>query len=100
MKIVIAPDSFKGSASSSEIAQWLQSGITSVISNSDIIKVPIADGGEGSLDSVITAGFVAHTFSVTGPVVNAVEARIGIKADTELVELAEASGLSKLPMNK
>ena len=100
MKIVIAPDSFKGSASSSEIAQWLQSGITSVISNSDIIKVPIADGGEGSLDSVITAGFVAHTFSVTGPVGNAVEARIGIKADTALVELAEASGLSKLPMNK
>ena len=100
MKIVVAPDSFKGSASSSEIAQWLQSGITSVISNSDIIKVPIADGGEGSLDSVITAGFVAHTFSVTGPVGNAVEARIGIKADTALVELAEASGLSKLPMNK
>ena len=100
MKIVIAPDSFKGSASSLEIAQWLQHGISSAISNSTIIKVPIADGGEGSLDSVITAGFVAHTFTVTGPVGNAVEARIGIKADTALVELAEASGLSKLPMNK
>jgi glycerate kinase len=100
MKIVIAPDSFKGSASSLEIAQWLQSGISSVNSKATIIKVPIADGGEGSLDSVINAGFMAHTFTVTGPVGNPVAARIGIKADTALVELAEASGLSKLPMNK
>jgi glycerate kinase len=100
MKIVIAPDSFKGSASSLEIAQWLQHGISSVISNAKVITVPIADGGEGSLDSVITAGFMAHTFTVTGPVGNPVEARIGIKADTALVELAEASGLSQLPMKK
>lgn len=100
MKIVISPDSFKGSASSLEIAQWLEDGISFVIPECEVIKVPIADGGEGSLDSVLPAGFVASTFTVTGPVGNPVEARIGIKADTALVELAEASGLSKLPMNK
>ena len=101
MRIVIAPDSFKGSASSFEISQWLENGISQVeLLNCEIIKVAIADGGEGSLDSVLPAGFVAHTFTVTGPVGNPTEARIGIKADTALVELAEASGLSKLPNQK
>lgn len=101
MKIVIAPDSFKGSASSSEISDWLENGISQVeLLNCEIIKVAIADGGEGSLDSVLTAGFISHTFAVTGPVGNKVEARIGIKGDTALVELAEASGLSQLPEKK
>lgn len=105
MKIVIATDSFKGSASSSEIADWLQTGISSAIphneiSKCEIIKLPIADGGEGSLESVLAAGFTAHTFSVTGPVGNKVEARIGIKSDLAIVELAEASGLSQLPLKK
>lgn len=106
MKIVIAPDSFKGSASSSEIAQWLSNGISqseifqNESFNDEIIKVAIADGGEGSLDSVLSAGFISHTFSVTGPVGNRVDARIGIKGDTALVELAEASGLGHLPEKK
>lgn len=100
MKVVLAPDSFKGSASSLEISEWLANGISSEIPECEIIKVPIGDGGEGSLDSVLTAGFVVHTFTVTGPVKNKVEARIGIKDDIALVELAEASGLSKLPMQK
>ncbi len=106
MKIVIAPDSFKGSASSSEISDWLENGISqSELSrnesfNFEIIKIAIADGGEGSLDSVLPAGFNSHTFSVTGPLGNKVDARIGIKGDTALVELAEASGLSQLPEKK
>jgi glycerate kinase len=101
MKIVIAPDSFKGSASSSEISDWLENGISQVeLLNCEIIKIAIADGGEGSLDSVLSAGFISHTFSVTGPVGNKVDARIGIKGDTALVELAEASGLSQLPEKK
>lgn len=101
MKIVIAPDSFKGSATSSEISEWLENGISQVeLLNCEIIKVAIADGGEGSLDSVISAGFISHTFSVTGPVGNKVDARIGLKGNTALVELAEASGLSQLPEKK
>lgn len=101
MKIVIAPDSFKASASSFEISEWLENGISQVeLLNSEIIKVAIADGGEGSLDSVLSAGFISHIFSVTGPVGNSVDARIGINGDTALVELAEASGLSQLPEKK
>ena len=100
MKVVLAPDSFKGSASSLEISEWLANGISSEIPECEIIKVPIGDGGEGSLDSVLAAGFSAHLFTVTGPVGNSVDARIGVQGQTALIELAEASGLSKLPMMK
>jgi len=96
MKIVIAPDSFKGSATSLEISQWLADGINSHIPQCEIISVPIADGGEGSLAAALHAGFVAHEYTVSGPTGNPVRARIGIKDDVALVELAEASGLSQL----
>ena len=66
MKIVIAPDSFKGSASSSDIAQWIENGITSVIPDCETVKIAIGDGGEGSLDAVLGAGFTAHALTKCG----------------------------------
>lgn len=100
MKIVIAPDSFKGSASSSDIAEWIEDGIHSVIPDCETIKIAIGDGGEGTLRAAIDAGFTSHQSTVTGPVGNPVQARFGIKDSTALVELAEASGLAQLPGKK
>ena len=97
MKIVIAPDSFKGSATSSEIATWIQAGIHSVIPTCEIVKIPIGDGGEGSLDAILSAGFKAIECEVKGPVGNLVEAHIALKDDTAFIEMAQASGLSQLP---
>jgi glycerate kinase len=97
MKIVIAPDSFKGSASSIEIATWIENGIHSVIPDCETVKVAIGDGGEGSLDAVLNAGFTAHSFEVTGPGGNTVTARIALKDKTAFIEMAQASGLSLLP---
>jgi glycerate kinase len=97
MKIVIAPDSFKGSASSSDIATWIETGIHSVIPNCETHKIAIGDGGEGSLDAVLYAGFTAYEVEVLGPVGNPVKAKIAIKGDTALIEMAQASGLSQLP---
>jgi glycerate kinase len=97
MKIVIAPDSFKGSASSFEIATWIENGIHSVIPDCETVKVAIGDGGEGSLDAVLTAGFTAHDFQVTGPAGNPVTARIALNDETAFIEMAQASGLSLLP---
>jgi len=97
MKIVIAPDSYKGSASSSDIATWIESGIHSVIPDCETIKIAIGDGGEGSLDAVLQAGFTAHSVEVSGPLGNPVSALIAIKGDTALIEMAQASGLSQLP---
>jgi glycerate kinase len=100
MKIVIAPDSFKGSASSSDIATWIESGILSVIPDCETIKIAIGDGGEGSLDAVLQAGFTAHSVEVSGPLGNPVSALIAIKGDTAFIEMAQASGLSQLPGGK
>jgi glycerate kinase len=97
MKIVIAPDSFKGSASSSDIARWIETGIHSVIPNCETHKIAIGDGGEGSLDAVLQAGFNAHEEEVLGPVGNPITAQIAIKGDTAFIEMAQASGLSQLP---
>ena len=97
MKIVIAPDSFKGSASSIDIATWIENGIHSVIPDCETVKIAIGDGGEGSLDAVLNAGFTAHFYEVTGPGGNTVTARIGLKDKTAFIEMAQASGLSQLP---
>lgn len=100
MKIVIAPDSFKGSASSIEVATWIESGIHSVIPDCETVKIAIGDGGEGSLDAVIAAGFTPIACEVSGPVGNHVEAHIALKGDTAFIEMAQASGLSQLPDKK
>jgi len=100
MKIVIAPDSFKGSASSRDIATWIESGIHSVIPDCETVKIAIGDGGEGSLDAVLLAGFTAHSVDVLGPLGNPVTARIAIKGEIAFIEMAQASGLSQLPGGK
>ena len=100
MKIVIAPDSFKGSATSREIAQWIESGIHSVIPDCETVKIPIGDGGEGSLDAVLLAGFTAHSVQVNGPVGNLVTAQFAMRGESALIEMAQASGLSQLPNGK
>lgn len=100
MKIVIAPDSFKGSASSREVSQWIENGILSVIPDCETIKIAIGDGGEGTLDAVISAGFNPIEVEVSGPTNKTVQSKFGIRDSTALVELAQASGLSQLPGNK
>jgi len=97
MRILIAPDSFKASATSLEIATWLDHGIKSVIPDCETLVVPIGDGGEGSLDAAMHAGFIISEYTVTGPTSNPVSARLGMKGDVALIELAQASGISLLP---
>jgi glycerate kinase len=96
MKIVVVPDSFKGSATSQEISQWIESGIRSVIPECEIVTLPIGDGGEGTLNAVKSAGYESVEIEVTGPSGNTVHASFGMRANVALVELAEASGLAKL----
>jgi glycerate kinase len=100
MKIVIVPDSFKGSASSQEVAQWIENGILNLIPDCETVKIAIGDGGEGTLDAVISAGFNPIEVSVTGPTNKTVQSKFGIRDSTALVELAQASGLSQLPQQK
>lgn len=96
-KIVVAPDSFKGSLTANEVAISIEEGIKSVFPQCEVLKVPIADGGEGTVDALVagTGGKIV-TVTVAGPLMRPVEARYGIidEGSTAIIEMAEASGLT------
>ena len=96
MKIVIAPDSFKGSLSAKDVAENIKLGIERVYKNIDIQCVPMADGGEGTVQSLVdaTGGKILNA-RVKGPLLKEVEAFYGILGDgkTAIIEMAAASGL-------
>lgn len=102
MKIIIAVDSFKGSASSSEVAEWLEVGINKFTEKSEIVKVPIADGGEGTVDALLASlgGQIFHT-SVKNPLGKTIQAKYGmIDSETAIIEMAEASGIQCINVSK
>ena len=96
MKIILAPDSFKGNLTSLQVAAALEKGVKRVLPKANCIKVPMADGGEGTVQSLVDAtGGKFVRKKVTGPAGNQVSARYGLLADgeTAVIEMAEASGL-------
>lgn len=96
MKIVIAPDSFKGSLTAQQAADAIESGIRAVIPDAEYVKIPMADGGEGTVRSLVdaTGGRIVKA-RVTGPLGVPVDAEYGILGDgrTAVIEMAEASGM-------
>ena len=96
MNIVIATDSFKGSASSLEVAGFIEKGIRRVTPGANIVKLPLADGGEGTVEaltSTLEGRYVER--EVTGPLGEKVKAKFGIINDRiAVIEMAEASGLT------
>ncbi len=103
MKIVIAPQSFKGSLSAQEVAQAIAKGIRRVVADVDIIMVPMADGGEGTVEALTyaTHGEIIAT-KVTGPLGEKVVAKWGILGDgvSAVVEMASAAGITLVPQEK
>ena len=99
MRIVVAPDSYKGSVSALGVAQAMERGILRVFPDADVRKIPIADGGEGTVDALITATHgTRHLLEVTGPLGQRVSAHWGVLGDgqTAVIEMAAASGLPLL----
>jgi glycerate kinase len=100
MRIVIAPDSFKGSASALRVAQAMERGVRAVFPDAEVLKVPIADGGEGTVAALLDAtGGSPRTTTVQGPLGDPVEAGWGLLGDgrTAVIEMAAASGLPLVP---
>lgn len=100
MKILVAPDSFKGSLSSKEVLEAISEGIRRAI-DAEIVGVPIADGGEGTVDALIASlGGRIVDVDVVGPLGNVVKSFFGILNDgTAVIEMAASSGLSLLQDN-
>ncbi|MGX9461697.1 glycerate kinase [Shewanella sp. A14] len=108
MKIVIAPDSFKESLSALEVANAIEDGFKQVFPNAQYCKVPMADGGEGTVQAMVdaTQGQIIN-LTVTGPLglpVNAFYGVLGQLDDegnqTAIIEMAAASGLHHVPLTQ
>ena len=103
MKIVIAPDSFKGSLSAKDVAENIKIGVLRVYKDIDIQCVPMADGGEGTVQSLVDAtGGKILSARVKGPLLEEVDAFYGILGDgkTAVIEMAAASGLPLVADNQ
>ncbi len=96
MRVVVAMDSFKGSLSSEDLGLAVEAGINKVYDNSTVVKLPIADGGEGTVEALVrgTNGEFVN-LTVNGPLMNSVDAKYGILGDGKraVIEMATASGL-------
>ncbi|WHY75187.1 glycerate kinase [Neobacillus sp. WH10] len=103
MKIVIAPDSFKESLSALEVADAIEKGFKRHFPHAEYLKIPMADGGEGTVQSLVdaTGGEIIRK-KVTGPLGVPVEAFFGILGNktTAVIEMAAASGLHFVPAEK
>jgi glycerate kinase len=103
MKIVIAPDSFKESLTALQAADAIEQGFKEVFPDAHYFKIPMADGGEGTVQSLVDAtnGAIIQT-KVTGPLGEPVEAFFGLLGDgtTAVIEMAAASGLHLVPSEK
>jgi glycerate kinase len=100
MKIVIAPDSYKESLSATEVAQAIEKGFREIFPDALYVSVPVADGGEGTVEAMIAATQGAeHHAVVTGPLGEKVNACWGMSGDgkTAFIEMAAASGLALVP---
>lgn len=99
MRVVIAPDSFKGSLSALEVATLVETGFREIFPDWTYIKVPVADGGEGTVETLVaaTGGRIVQQ-PVTGPLGDPVEAFFGLTGGglTAVIEMAAASGLMHL----
>jgi len=103
MRIVVAPDSYKGSVSAMGVADAMERGIHKVFVDAVISKIPIADGGEGTVESMVGAtGGTPRCTQVTGPLGERVAAQWGTLGDgkTAIIEMAAASGLPLVAKDK
>jgi glycerate 2-kinase len=103
MKIVLAPDSYKESLTAKQACDAMEEGIRRILPEADVVKVPMADGGEGTVQSLVdaTGGQVLQA-EVTGPLGIKVMAQYGILGDKEtaIIEMAEASGICRVPSDQ
>ncbi len=103
MRVVVAPDSYKGSLSALGVAQAIGRGVRAVFPDAEVVPVPIADGGEGTVEALVAAtGGRLEEREVRGPLGEPVRARWGVLGDgrTAVIEMAAASGLPLVPKER
>ncbi|NJP53048.1 glycerate kinase [Streptomyces sp. SBST2-5] len=95
--MLVAADKFKGSLTAVEVAERVAAGLRRVVPGVQVEALPVADGGDGTVAAAVAAGFGRREVRVTGPTGDQVTAAYALREGTAVVEMAEASGLQRLP---
>src|SRR5215813_1645854 len=97
MRVVVAPDKFKGSATAPEVADAIAKGLRAARPDLEIVQVPVADGGDGTVAAALAAGFAPIGTTAEGPTGEPVMTTFGLRDGTAVIELADVAGLRRLP---
>ena len=102
MKIVVAPDKFKGSLPAAQVAAAVAAGLRSGLARAgcpaaELVTIPVADGGEGTVDAAVAAGFERVPVTAAGPTGDPVRSGYARRGEVAVVELAGVCGLARLP---
>jgi glycerate 2-kinase len=97
MRVVVAPDKFEGSLTAEQAARAIEAGLRRARGDAEVVLLPVGDGGAGTLAALIAAGFERVPVRATGPTGEPVDAAVALRGDRAFVEMAEASGLRRLP---
>src|SRR5438128_10984204 len=103
MRVVVAPNAFKGTLTASEAAAAIALGVREIFPDADIVEVPVADGGDGTLEALVSANYGDYRAAqVEGPLGDPVSAQYGLieSGRKAVVELATASGLTLIPPSR
>src|SRR5439155_12715249 len=99
MHVLLAPDKFKGSLTAREVAAHLATGLRRAVPGLAVRQVPVADGGDGTLDAVLASGFERVPVRASGPTGEPVDTGYAVRDGVAVLELADVSGLHRLPGN-
>ncbi|HWD79252.1 MAG TPA: glycerate kinase [Kribbella sp.] len=97
LRVVVASDKFKGTLTSAEVAEAVGVGVRRVCPDATVISVPVADGGDGTQSAAVAAGDNLFTVTASGPTGEPVRTGYARRGKTAVVELADVSGLVRLP---
>jgi glycerate kinase len=93
-RVLIAPDKFKGSLTAAEVAAHVAAGLRRAVPGAATVELPVADGGDGTVDAAVAAGFARREAEVTGPTGQRVTAAFALRDGTAVIEAAQACGLA------
>src|SRR5688500_15462210 len=97
VRVVVAADKFKGTLTSAEVAEAVGAGVRRVHPDATVSAVPVADGGDGTLTAAVAAGYTHFPVVASGPTGTPVRTGYARLGNTAVVELADVSGLVRLP---
>lgn len=95
-RVLIAPDKFKGTLTAAEVGDALAAGMTSAAAGLDVARMPIADGGDGSVEAALRNGFRSMDIAAAGPLGEPGRSRIAVRGSAAVIELAAVCGLQRL----